>query len=786
MGSGPTKPQVTQLWQLPLLIFSLFLFGYTAYIFIDPKAGPTAARRIEQAREFLKQDRPEAANALLRDLLTSGQLPPIQEGAVHMLLAESIDQWQHLKHESLTINHTRIIEQTKLAIARGIEADAAAERRLADSYEALGNAREAITHYRKTMELDPGHALQFRRRVIDMQLAAEDHDAAAKSLDEYLKLSEVTAGERAWAMGEMAHVLVDKKQYEEARKLLGEAIKLAGQETTEQGRFNYWLGYCAWKLGNLPEAERYLRVARDQLRTQHPLDADAAYALGKIRQEQKDYTGANSFYASVIQNHLDSPVAQLAKLWRGVCRIALGDEEAGLSDLHDQVKRIRERESTPARLKEETIIALRQASALLSASGNVQGALEVIAYEQELQPKAADDFFLRLGRLYERYADQIEGGLADARLADRAQREEKVRQNRSKAGDAYIAYARLRTLQDDNAYGQALWRGIELYESAGDLPRVMNALETFIAERPDDPLTPDALMRLGQAYHVAGLFDKAIGAYRKNQFRYSKSLAASKSGVPLARAYIAKGPDFYKQAEATLKAVVEDNPQVTPDAQEFRESIFELAKLYSRTARYEMAIAELEEMTHRYPSDERMGQLLFLMADAYRNSAGVLDAKIAASKSLAATKPSVDLAEAIRAKRDRLGRARDMYTQVIEYYRGTAPARNEDKQDLKLAHFYRADCVYDLADYPDAIKLYGEAAFRYQDDTSSLAAYIGIINANVSLGKIEEAKAANERAMWVLRRMPKESFDENRGNFTLPRQRWDEWLNWARKSGIWK
>src|SRR4030095_9312283 len=120
-------------------------------------------------------------------------------------------------------------------------------------------------------------------------------------------------------------------QFLEAKTYLGQAGRFDG-DPVAQGQIHYALGYCSWKLNDLPEAERLLRVARDQLRTQHPLDADAAYALGRIRQEQNDPKEAASFYEHVITEHPDSGVAPLARLGRGVCRIALGNDDAGLSD----------------------------------------------------------------------------------------------------------------------------------------------------------------------------------------------------------------------------------------------------------------------------------------------------------------------------------------------------------------------------------------------------------------------------------------------------------------------
>jgi tetratricopeptide (TPR) repeat protein len=78
-----------------------------------------------------------------------------------------------------------------------------------------------------------------------------------------------------------------------------------------------------------------------------------------------------------------------------------------------------------------------------------------------------------------------------------------------------------------------------------------------------------------------------------------------------------------------------------------------------------------------------------------------------------------------------LEKARDLYDHVIDFYRRGA-AKDLDKLYLKLSYFYRADCVYDLGKYPEAIKLYGEAAFAYKDDPSAVAAYVQIINANVA------------------------------------------------------
>jgi hypothetical protein len=138
---------------------------------------------------------------------------------------------------------------------------------------------------------------------------------------------------------------------------------------------------------------------------------------------------------------------------------------------------------------------MKNASQLLGERGNFQGALEVMAYEQSLVEDKENkitgglpaSFYARLGNVYEQRADQVERNLADSTAAaEKIKREQQVRDFRAKAGDAYIGYSRALTLSDDKGYGDALWKGVELYDRAGDLQRMISALELFAAERPED------------------------------------------------------------------------------------------------------------------------------------------------------------------------------------------------------------------------------------------------------------------------------------------------------------
>ncbi|HVT89463.1 MAG TPA: tetratricopeptide repeat protein [Tepidisphaeraceae bacterium] len=789
MATVSSPSRLSKLWQFPLLLVSMVLFGIAAFLFIDPKPGPTIDQKIEVAQRLLKQEQPDAALDQLNRILTSDKLDAPHEGNVRLMIARALEMGQQQLKLTIPANYRRIIEQTRLAMARGIKLDAVAFRRLGDSYEALNRPADAIENYRKAIGLDPKHSLSLLRKVINVQLDDDDLGPAQVSLEEYLARKDLSELERSWALGQEAQLLIDQGKFIDARILLDQALRLAN-DPVAQGEVNYRLGYCAYKLNDSNEAERFLRVAREQLQIGHPLDADASYLLGKISQDKGDPATANSFYQIVLTSHIDSKVMPLALMGRALGRITLRQEEAGLSDLHDLVNEI-QRKTTRAKLRPQVITGLRQASALLAARENFQGALEVLAEEELLDSAPSATFFERLGAVYENRADQIEKTLATTTSAERAKRTVQVREMRTHAGDAYIAYSQKLTLTDDNGYGEAMWHGIDLYDHAAAVQYVISALELFTSERPDDKLAPDATLRLGRAYQAAGLFDKAIAMFQRIQFRYPQSLARSKSAVPLAQAYVAKGPENYGKAESVLLSVINDNPRLDPEAEEFRQALFDLAQLYYRTSRFEEAVTKLEEFVQRYPNDDHIGQLLFLMGDSYRKSAALLDARLASARITPQADPTLpaasaslsDLAEVSTARKTRLNKAKELYDQVVDRYRAQPPSTDVDKLYFKLSHFYRADCLFDLEQYADAVKLYDAAAFRYQEDPSALAAYVQIVNAYCAMGKFDEARTANERAKWLLRRMPPDSFND--GTFSMPKAYWEQWLQWTSTSGMW-
>jgi len=176
-------------------------------------------------------------------------------------------------------------------------------------------------------------------------------------------------------------------------------------------------------------------------------------------------------------------------------------------------------------------------------------------------------------------------------------------------------------------------------------------------------------------------------------------------------------------------------------------------------------------MAQRYPTDQNLPRLTFLMADSYRKSALLIDTN-------ATTMEAQQAAESLNAKRAASARRTTCSTRCLISTPPRIRRPNADKMYQKLTYFSTgADCLYDLGKYEDAIKLYQQAAFRYQDDPAALSAYVQIVNSYCALGRLDDARTANERAKWILRRMPPEAFQE--GEYSMPKKYWDDWLKWT-------
>ena len=129
---------------------------------------------------------------------------------------------------------------------------------------------------------------------------------------------------------------------------------------------------------------------------------------------------------------------------------------------------------------------------------------------------------------------------------------------------------------------------------------------------------------------------------------------------------------------------------------------------------------------------------------------------------------------------DQLQAAIDGYSNLI-----TRLSEQQDAQHwpteaaiLRNCYFGRADALFDLGRYDEAIQAYSAATNRYQHDPESLEAYVQIASCHRRLGRISEARGTLEQARVVLQRIrPDADFARTT---RLARQDWVHLLDWLR------
>jgi TolA-binding protein len=97
---------------------------------------------------------------------------------------------------------------------------------------------------------------------------------------------------------------------------------------------------------------------------------------------------------------------------------------------------------------------------------------------------------------------------------------------------------------------------------------------------------------------------------------------------------------------------------------------------------------------------------------------------------------------------------------------------------LRNSYFGRADALFDMGKYEDAIQAYSAATNRYQHEPESLEAYVQIASCYRRLGRTSEARRTLEQARVVLQRIrPDADFAKTT---RLARNDWGQLLDWLR------
>jgi TolA-binding protein len=341
------------------------------------------------------------------------------------------------------------------------------------------------------------------------------------------------------------------------------------------------------------------------------------------------------------------------------------------------------------------------------------------------------------------------------------------------AGEYFIRHARkLAGLpENDEAWATSLWLGSESYDRGGLHDLAVKHLDEYLAGRsPQDPRRAQVNLRLAKAHHALQQYAEAARYYRQVINEHPRSMEATQSYVPLARALVMI--NRRPEAEQLLASVIAGTQPIQPDAADYRDALIELGRIQYHGGNHRAAIERLEEAVKRYPNDPRHTDLLFKLGDSYRLLALLLAERV--------REPSAESPGERRRLRelmtDHFERAFTLFDHVCDAY-GRRDQRTLDRMQrdaLRASFIYRADCAFELGRYEQSIQLYDLAARRYADHHSSMHALVQIVNAYVALGDAGRAEAAHRRALTRLQQLRDEAFEAP--DSLMDRSAWERWL----------
>ncbi len=797
-----TQLRWSQIWHLPALIVGLTVFALGIYLALPEEEINEFPDVLEEVALNLKARNADEAQNILQTRLEPfiAQASRSEQAQYHMYWGDLVYLQQEINKWDKPENHQRVLGYYKKAQDMGMSLSPTHLQRLAETFVALKRDALAMEVLDQLKDSPAYRRYGVIRKIIERRKASgADVQSVAKLLarfqdelrDETDKQSR--REQELWAVTMQVQSLLDVSEPEQAIEYLQrKMIKFMAQGGDDDlAPMRVLLAKAFHQLGEHDEARRWYRLAQQKLSSDDPLNADVLVGLAQIDLAVSgDVRAALENFSVAELEYPTAPAYIEALVGRADCEARLGSHPEAIEHFGRAVQIVVDDRKNKLDKIDPLVETIHAHFDLNAARQDYELALNYLSlikpiYRDEMPPER----LLEFAATHEQIAKALlarfspadpqepedsgfvdsETALPDSGAKRLAMQEAAV--HFASAGEFYFQHAHAVTGTDDDAFGRSLWLAATNFDKAQLWDKAIEVYSEFIKSRPNDPLQLQVINHLALAYQSNGQFATAADLFKQLVEEHKQTPEAYKSLVPLARCYVALGET--DDAERVLLHVVTDHPAITPDSQQYELALIELGKLYYQIERFEQAIARLAEAVDRYGQARQGGMLRFRLADAYRLSVDQMNLTLAESMP-----QTTELS--LRAERARrLEQAQGLFSEVIsELEAMAASARTPvEKLYLRNAYFYRADCAYDLGKFEDAISLYDQAAKRWETHPASLVALVQIVNAYCELGKTQEAKVANDRARWQLKRIPEEAFDDP----TLPmtREHWQDWLRWT-------
>lgn len=686
--------------------------------------------------------------------------------------------------------------------------EAEGTRRLAESLHGAGRFAQSVPLLKQAVEMEPAYASSLRWLLADacLKLQPPELAAAESEIETYLQDSQLPGRDRHAGLLKLAEIRLaagNAAACRESLQQLGAADALDAEAGVLMVRSHL---YEADAATNPEQSQASIAAALAVLEQIHTRDgsqtavtAQAKYLTALCHLRSKNDSVAEEEFLRLRQSHYGTEEALAATLHALELAHQQGRLEDGLALTREFVSELPTREHyqnlwIPL---PEAQRRLTEIVAQLTGQGEYDSAIalatilppivpEVETLQLRAQAHAAAAHEYRSKAAKESY---LQSGidLAEARDHERL------------AGADYARLAELRFItkhyEDDLWNSAASYLAGQAYAAAAKYFREI--LRQEIRFRRPEVLVGlgESLLALGQAEQAVEVLDRCLDEFPKHPASYRARLFAAYAESEIGRLAEAK-----KKLNDNLYGF-----SLTPESAEWRDSLFALGRLLMREGSELETRSRLEGVDSQDPLEVQKGLVVLEQAHAsFEEAAKVLTEavrrfpqspdtvlaryRIAEAHRHAAKWPrkklSITTIETTRVLLNRqiqqeLGLALEEYGRLLAQLDQEQTTQQRNPMELLLVrncYFERADVLFDLGRYEEALTAYSAASNRYQAEPEALEAYVQIAACYRRLDKPAEARGTLEQARVVLKRIRADA------NFTrttrYDREEWSTLLAW--------
>ncbi len=373
------------------------------------------------------------------------------------------------------------------------------------------------------------------------------------------------------------------------------------------------------------------------------------------------------------------------------------------------------------------------------------------------------------------------------------------------SGKAYSELAE--TLRLSSRYADMLLVSVQHFRKGSDIAKSLEQLEKYIGAAPSESL-PGALLMKGQLLMDQGQYSEAALNFTRLIEEFPTDSGVFEAQYLTGLAYL-ENDELEKAGQVWRELLVSGD--LTPDAKEWRHSMYSLAEMHFNSgvmlkyeaglqnvtpeesalllkkaySNFDDASSRFDEYLERYESSLKSDQARFYLAKSNQYSAELPKLEL---KNADTENAKLELETK---RRNSLEKAKDYYKELISrlVYEYEGETLDEIRlQIYKDSHFLFARTLfqlgeYDKENYAKAIVAFNAASTRFSDDPQVLLAYVqvAICYQNLKVPEPEEARGVLSQAGVILGNLPPESFDNfDNSNFTSAE--WGVWLDKFRQS----